>query len=78
MFVCVQCKTSASFRCDLPIPVSGIVVAFGTVLVGFDEKYCGIAFHQRSRAAFPVMALRCGGGLCGLGVEKTTSPQSAI
>lgn len=44
MFVCVQCKMSVSsgFQRDLPVPVSGVVVVFGTGL-GFEELTESIA-----------------------------------
>lgn len=50
LFVCVRCKTSAGsgFRCDLPVPVSSIVVVFGTGL-GFEELTENIAWLPFAR-----------------------------
>lgn len=77
MFVCVQCKMSVSsgFQCDLPVPVSGVVVVFGTGL-GFEElteSIAGLPFawgRGRHSLGWRWFVL--------VGVEKTTSPESEI
>lgn len=61
VFVCVQCKTSVSsgFRCDLPVPVRGVAVVFGTGL-GYEElteSVAGLPFARGRERHSPVMAV---------------------
>lgn len=57
MFVCVECQTNigSGFRRDLPVPVRGDVVVFGTGL-GFEElteKHRGVAFPPEVEGGIP-------------------------
>lgn len=82
MFVCVQSKTSVSsgLRCDLPVPISGVVVVFGAGLRVEELTGCiaGLPFAWGQGKHSPVMVVVMSGWFVRVKMEKTTSPESAI